>query len=190
MIQHNGSASSRSKENEPRAVMEAVRARIERRVNEIGLPANVEMEREALCAAMLGDPKFTPVLMTMLTVDDFASPVHKLMFDALQRGWESGVPFSTPATLVQWIRDSGVLPKLRAELNDSAHGVNSFLRACLADGLAVNAEYYAITLRRLKLERDVWLVLYDATIDAKELAPLAWLEKYRDRIAGMLPPGV
>lgn len=168
---------------------------IERRTADEALPCNIEMEREAIFAMLTGEPRYVSVLFAVLTPEDFRMPVYAAIFASLREAWEQGVPFNSPATLVQWVRDGGLARGMAKQLGEvSSHyknnrqAVEDALLVMRSEGLAINAEYYAITLRRLRLERDIWLLMVDAVRDARRLKPVEWLTTYRDKIAAMIPP--
>lgn len=155
---------------------------IENQIERKGMPCNLEMEKETLCATMLGEDSYTGIIFDGLDSMDFNSPVYREIFDALRKGWENGVPFNTPALLVQWIRDCGVLARLRKMMGESRIGVEDFLAVMQSHGLAINAEYYVRSLRKLRAEREIWLLLLDGARDAKNGSPYEWLEVYSKKL--------
>lgn len=146
-----------------------------------GLPHNSKLEQEALCAILLGDPKHTGIAFSLMESEDFHNPIHAAIFDGFRDAWEQGIPFDTPGTLVQWIADSGLIARLRQRTACDLN-FDLLLELMQSNGLAIHAEYYARTLRRLRVKREIWLMLVDAVRDAKDCQPCEWLEKYGDKI--------
>lgn len=181
---------SKEKENAPKrqprtTVAERVTRWIEQRLAHQGLPHNLELERETLSALMLGDTRFCGIAFSSLDCLDFASPVHQAIYSALVEAWETGIPFNTPALLIQWMRDCGLVARLRRELGEASLGVQDLLTVMQANGMVVHAEHYARSLRRLRLEREVWLLLVDATKDARNCEPAKWLDSYSKKLEAL-----
>ena len=166
-------------------VLKEYRDAVKRATRLPSLPANLDMEGNALGLAMIGDAKSRTTLFTTLEEGDFHCEVNRIVFAGLKEAWKRKVPVNDAGTIRQWLRDFGVFEKLKAIAGYNETEAYALARCIDAAGIPGNATYYVTCLRKLRCERAKLLVATDLLATAHDLECAAWIEQAEKKVGAL-----